>query len=110
MKKTMTCIYGSRRKLTIRQVLLDGKPGLEVTAEAKGESKTYYLLLPSSQPPDPWNLGTEIVFLYKPMTVSGNPDSDTWQDFFAWNTALCKAMGNEPPAPPTEIIESEVKQ
>ena len=111
MKQTMTYIYGSDRKLTIKQVLLDDKPGLEVTIEAGGKSEIVCLLLPTPEPPAPWFLGTaEVNFIYKPKTIEDNPNPDTWQDFFAWNAAMCEAMGNEPPAPPTEIIESEVKQ
>lgn len=112
MKQTATYIYRSHPagSLTIKQVLLDDMPGLEVTIDAGGKSETRCLLLPSRQPPVPWSLGTEIVFVYKPKTIEDNPDPDTWQDFFAWNAAMCRAMGNEPPEPPTEIIESEVKQ
>jgi hypothetical protein len=112
VKQIATYLYRTRpaRKLTIKQVLLDSKPGLEVTIEAGGKSETRCLLLPSPQPPTPWNLGTKIVFVYKPKTIEDNPDPTTWQDFYAWNAAMCRAMGNEPPEPPTEITESEVKQ
>jgi hypothetical protein len=109
VKQTTTYVHRTRPagKMTIKQVLLDGKPGLEARIEAGGKSETHYLLLPSPQPPTPWNLGTKIVFLYKPKTIEDNPDPDTWQDFFAWNAAMCEAMGNEPPEPPKEIIEGE---
>ena len=91
MKQIATYIYRTRPagKLTIKQVLLDGTPGLEATIEAGGKSETRYLLLPSPEPPAPWNLGTEIVFVYKPKTIEDNPDPTTWQDFFAWNVAMC---------------------
>jgi hypothetical protein len=65
MKQTMTYVYRPRPagKLTIKQVLLDGKPGLEVTIEAGDKSETRCLLLPSPQPPAPWFLGTAEISL-----------------------------------------------
>jgi hypothetical protein len=110
VKKTMTYVYRTRPagKMTIKQVLLDGMPGLKVTIEKGDKSETRCLLLPTPEPPAPWFLGTaEISFVYKPKTIESNPNPDTWQDFFAWNAAMCEAMGNEPPEPPTEIIEGE---
>jgi hypothetical protein len=52
MKQIMTYVYRPRPagKLTIKQVLLDGKPGLEVTIEAGDKSETCCLL------PGSWEL------------------------------------------------------